>query len=74
MVSSLIFKNLTDMLNLSKQIERSWSEKHFKPIFDIWEGYKVDFFQPYPGGLFEQGVYLSRGSVRIFRVHKIYFA
>ena len=72
MVSSLIFESVTNMLNLSKLIERSWSEKHFKPIFYIWEGYKVDFFQPYPGGLFEEGVYSRGGSVRVFRVSKKY--
>ena len=43
MVSSLVFENST-LLNLTNAIERSGSEKYFKPIFDIWEGYKVDFF------------------------------
>ena len=37
-VSSLIFKSVTNMLNLNKAIERSLSEMHSKPIFDIWEG------------------------------------
>ena len=28
----------------------------------------IKFSQPYPGGLFEGGVYSSRGSVRVFRI------
>ena len=33
-LDSLIFENLTNLLNLTDVIERFWSEKHFKPIFD----------------------------------------
>ena len=62
MVSSLVFENST-LLNLTNAIERSGSEKYFKPIFDIWEGYKVDFFQSY--------LVFKGGSVRIFRVKEV---
>ena len=55
--SVMVFvESVTNILNLINAIEKSGSEKHFKPIFDIWEGYKVVVFQPYPGGLFEGGV------------------
>ena len=37
-ICSLIFKSITNMLNQTNAIERPWAEKHFKPIFDIWEG------------------------------------
>ena len=39
-----------------------------KTPWGLFEGGAIKHFQPYPGGLFEQGVYSSRGSVRIFRV------
>jgi len=38
MVSSLIFGSVTNIINLVNAIESSSSEKHFKPIYDIWEG------------------------------------
>ena len=58
-VSSLIFISVTNMFNLTYAIESSWSEKHLSLYLTYGRGYKVDFFERYPGGLFEE-VFFSR--------------
>ena len=67
MVNSFMFEIITNMFNRTNAIERPWSGKHFKPIFDIWDRYEIDFFEPYPG----VGGHSRGGSVRIFRVVKL---